>query len=94
VHITRTATASLVERWRLTATALTVAVLASMVWLAAPSLAATSGPFQIRAVHSGKCMDVRGGTNATADYAPVQQYQCLSEGQTNQQWYFHETGTG
>jgi hypothetical protein len=94
MHIPHTVPASLGQRWRLITAALTGAVLASMVWLAAPSLAATSGRFQIRAVHSDKCMDVRGGTNATADYTPVQQYQCLSGGQTNQWWYFHQTGDG
>jgi hypothetical protein len=50
------------------------------------------GPFNIRAVHSGKCLDVFQAK--LADVVPVQQYQCLGPGHTNQQWYFAATGDG
>jgi fermentation-respiration switch protein FrsA (DUF1100 family) len=94
MHIPHAATASLGQRWRLTAAALTVAALASMVWLASPSLAATYGPYNIRAAHSGKCLDVRSGIGATSDGVAVQQWTCLGPAQTNQQWYLADTGDG
>ncbi|ARE73305.1 hypothetical protein B6R96_04630 [Streptomyces sp. Sge12] len=48
----------------------------------------TYGPYFIRAVHSGKCLDVEGGTGATGDGVNVFQWSCLGSGQTNQQWAF------
>jgi hypothetical protein len=59
---------------------------------AAPS--AVFGPFNVRAAHSGKCMDVTGGPTAAGDGIRIQQYQCLGAAQTNQQWFFTETGDG
>lgn len=41
---------------------------------------------QIRAQHSGKCLDVTGGTAATGDGVPIQQWTSLGAGQTNQTW--------
>ncbi|MFD9359789.1 RICIN domain-containing protein, partial [Streptomyces sp. NPDC060031] len=41
------------------------------------SAQSTYGPFRIRAVHSGKCLDVAGGTSATGDGADVHQWTCL-----------------
>jgi hypothetical protein len=79
------------QRWRLAAAALTVTILASL-GLATSSLAATYGPYNIRAAHSNKCMDVRGGTGATGNGVVVQQWQCLGAGQTNQHWYLQDTG--
>ncbi len=38
------------------------------------------------AVHSDKCLDVTGGTGATRNGTPIQQYDCLGSTQTNQQW--------
>jgi hypothetical protein len=43
--------------------------------------------FNLVAAHSGRCADVTGGTGATDDYIPVQQYDCLGVDQTNQRWY-------
>jgi hypothetical protein len=44
--------------------------------------------FYLKAAHSGKCLDVRGGTAATANGAVVQQWDCLGYAQANQRWYF------
>jgi hypothetical protein len=43
---------------------------------------ATGSYFQLRARHSGKCLDVSG--SSTADGADIQQWACA--GGTNQQW--------
>ncbi|MFD9359788.1 RICIN domain-containing protein, partial [Streptomyces sp. NPDC060031] len=50
--------------------------------------------YDIRAVHSGKCLDVAGGTSATGDGADVHQWTCLGTAQTNQQWYLTDAGNG
>lgn len=50
--------------------------------------------FQIRAQHSGKCLDVTGGIGATGDGVPVQQWTCLGSGQLNQLWQLVDTGDG
>jgi hypothetical protein len=55
------------------------------------SLLADCGPseqssFQIVAMHSNKCLDVTGGTNATANGTRIQQWSCLGTSQTNQIW--------
>ena len=42
--------------------------------------------FQIVAAHSNKCLDVTGGTGATANGISVQQWDCLGTSQTNQIW--------
>ncbi|WP_412075983.1 RICIN domain-containing protein [Streptomyces xanthophaeus] len=47
-----------------------------------------NGRFHIRAVHSGKCLDVAGGTGAVGDGVNVHQWTCLGDAQTNQQWTF------
>ncbi|MFJ4778066.1 RICIN domain-containing protein [Streptomyces sp. NPDC088762] len=60
----------------------------------ARSAQSTYGPFRIRAVHSGKCLDVAGGTSATGDGADVFQWTCLGAAQTNQQWYLTDAGDG
>lgn len=54
----------------------------------------STGPLTIRAAHSKKCLDVTGGVGALGDGVPVQQWQCLGPGQTNQQWYLTATGDG
>jgi hypothetical protein len=54
----------------------------------------SSVPYQLRAAHSGRCMDVTGGTGATANGVAVQQYDCLGPSQTNQQWTFTPAGDG
>ncbi|WP_162907061.1 RICIN domain-containing protein [Allorhizocola rhizosphaerae] len=47
------------------------------------------------AAHSGRCLDVTGGTDATGNGVPVQQYDCLGSAQTNQVWSFeNETVVG
>lgn len=56
--------------------------------------AAVYGPFNIRALHSGKCLDVTGGPSATGDGVRVQHYACLGASQTNQHWYLVEAGNG
>jgi ribosomal protein S6E (S10) len=91
MNIPHKAGRSVAERWRLFAAAFGVVVLASM-GIAASSMAATYGPYNIRPAHSDKCMDVRGGSDGNG--APVQQWECLGAGQTNQQWYFRDTGDG
>jgi len=77
--------------WRLL-TALGLASVLGMTALAASASAATYGPYYIRAVNSGKCMDVKGGPSATANLTIVQQWTCW--GGTNQQWYLQDTGDG
>jgi hypothetical protein len=42
--------------------------------------------FFVKAGHSGKCLDVTGGVDATADGVPVQQWACVSFAQSNQRW--------
>jgi len=49
---------------------------------------AVFGPYNLRAVHSNKCLDVIGGPGATGNGVHVQQYDCLGFGQSNQRWYF------
>jgi hypothetical protein len=83
-----------VKRWWVSAAALTLGLLASM-GLAASSLAAPLlGPYNIRAAHSKKCMDVRGGAGAIGDGVDVLQWPCGGPAATNQQWYFEDTGDG
>jgi len=50
--------------------------------------ALAAGPVEgdIVAAHSGRCLDVTGGTGATANEVPIKQYDCLGAGQTNQVW--------
>ncbi|MFC5925023.1 RICIN domain-containing protein [Micromonospora vulcania] len=45
------------------------------------------GPFNIRAAHSQKCLDVMGGPAATGNGILIQQFDCLGAAQTNQLWY-------
>lgn len=46
------------------------------------------GSYNIWAAHSGKCLDVVGGTGAIGDGTDVQQFSCLGPAQTNQRWFF------
>ena len=48
--------------------------------------------YRISARHSGKLLDVAGGTSATANGANVQQW--VNSGQTNQQWILVDAGGG
>jgi hypothetical protein len=50
--------------------------------------ALAAGPVEgnIVAAHSGRCLDVTGGTGATANEVPIKQYDCLGAAQTNQIW--------
>ena len=57
--------------------------------LASPAQA-TSGPFALVAKHSGKCLDVTGGSMAAG--ASVKQYQC--NGGSNQKWLYIDSGIG
>jgi hypothetical protein len=57
-------------------------------------LAATSAPYNLRAAHSGRCLDVAGGPGATANGTGIQQWDCLGPGQSNQMWNFRPTGDG
>jgi glucosylceramidase len=50
--------------------------------------------YNIVATHSGKCLDVTGGTGATGNGVPIQQYTCLGSAQTNQQWRIVTTKLG
>jgi hypothetical protein len=67
--------------------------------LASASLA-TSGRGSIAAAatttivaqHSGKCLDVTGGPQATGNGAPLEQYKCT--GASNQSWTVNDTGAG
>ena len=43
--------------------------------------------FQVIAKHSNLCLDVTGGTGATGNGVPVQQFECRGLGQWNQLWY-------
>lgn len=47
---------------------------------------AGDGSYYITAAHSGKCLDVAGGTEATENGANVAQWTCLGFNQTNQRW--------
>lgn len=67
-------------------------LLALSVGSAYASAGGGSAPYHLRAAHSGKCMDVRGGTGATANNVVVQQYDCLGASQSNQQWTFTPAG--
>lgn len=53
---------------------------------------AVYGPFNVRAQNSNKCLDIAGGTGATGDGAPAIIWDCYGAAQTNQQWYFQDTG--
>ncbi|GAB3937366.1 hypothetical protein GCM10027614_15470 [Micromonospora vulcania] len=50
-------------------------------------MAQVLGPFNIRAAHSQKCLDVMGGPAATGNGILIQQFDCLGAAQTNQLWY-------
>jgi len=50
------------------------------------------GPFNVRAQNSNKCLDIAGGPGATGDGAPAIIWDCYGPAQTNQQWYFQDTG--
>ncbi|MBB5959615.1 hypothetical protein FHS29_006236 [Saccharothrix tamanrassetensis] len=52
------------------------------------------GPFNVRAAHSDKCLEVLGGTGATGNGVQVQQWACMGPAQTNQHWYFTDSGDG
>jgi hypothetical protein len=54
--------------------------------------AAVYGPFNIRAQNSNKCLDIAGGPGATGDGVVTQIWDCYGPTQTNQQWYFRDTG--
>ncbi len=57
-------------------------------------LAAVSVPYNLRAAHSGRCLDVAGGPGATINGAAIQQFDCLGPGQSNQMWNFRPAGDG
>jgi hypothetical protein len=61
---------------------------------ASAAVLAITGPFTIRAVHSGKCLDVAGGPGATGNGVRVEQFRCLGAAQTNQHWYLHTAVSG
>jgi hypothetical protein len=88
MYILCTAHRMLARRTRLTAAVIAAASL-SLAGFAIPSLASTYGPFNLRAVHSNRCMDVRGGIGATGVGTVVQQWACLGPAQTNQLWIAH-----
>jgi hypothetical protein len=46
----------------------------------------------VLALHSHKCLDVVGGPGATANGTPLQQWDCLGFGQTNQRWITQGNG--
>ncbi|WP_433259845.1 RICIN domain-containing protein [Actinosynnema sp. CS-041913] len=50
------------------------------------------GPFNIRAQNSNKCLDIAGGPGARSDGDPAIIWDCYGINQTNQQWYFRDTG--
>jgi hypothetical protein len=49
-------------------------------------LAAAAVTGNVVARHSGRCLDVIGGTGATGNGVGIQQYDCLGSAQTNQIW--------
>ncbi len=53
---------------------------------------AVYGPFQVRAQNSNKCLDIAGGPGARRDGDPAIIWDCLGINQTNQLWYFRDTG--
>jgi len=77
--------------WRLLP-ALALASALGLTALAASASAQPIGPFELVAENSGKCMDVRGGPNATANGSVIQQWGCWNG--PNQQWYFTAVGNG
>jgi glucosylceramidase len=100
MHITHALAQVLPGRWRSAVATLGVAFCSTIVLAiaglalagTAQALAETHGPYNIRAAHSDKCMDVRAAGSADGD--PVQQWRCLGAGQTNQQWFLTDTGDG
>lgn len=44
------------------------------------------GRFQLRAAHSGSCLDIAGGVGSLGNGANAQQWRCLGAAQTNQLW--------
>lgn len=54
--------------------------------------ASTDGYYRVVSVNSGKCLDVYGGSGATADGTRVTQWAC--HGGTNQQWRLQDAGGG
>jgi hypothetical protein len=51
-------------------------------------------PFNLRAAHSGRCLDVINGPTNVANGAAIQQYDCLGAAQSNQMWTFSPAGDG
>jgi hypothetical protein len=51
--------------------------------------------FQIKSQDTGsRCLDVRGGPGSVGNATPVQVYDCLGVGQTNQLWIFVSSDNG
>src|SRR3954470_15773700 len=67
---------------------------AASVLVLACATPAAAAPYNIRAAHSGKCLDVAGGPGATANGTGLQQYDCLGAAQSNQMFTFTPTGDG
>jgi hypothetical protein len=65
-----------------------IAAALAAIGLASSASAATT----VVAQHSSKCLDVRGGPQATNDGAPLEQWTCT--GASNQSWTFNDTGAG
>jgi ricin-type beta-trefoil lectin protein/putative metal-binding protein len=65
-----------------------------LIWCAAPVARAAAAPYNLRAAHSGRCLDVTGGPGAIANGTGIQQWDCLGPGQSNQMWNFKPSGDG
>lgn len=59
-----------------------------------PVRVGNTGSYQLVAVHSGKCLDVAGGTGALASETNIHQWSCVGPAQTNQLWKLQPDGAG
>lgn len=76
-----------VQQWQCLGTAQT-----NQQWYLTPS--GDGSTYYVTARHSGKCLDVTGGTGSTANGIPVQQWKCLGYGQSNQRWRLYPSADG
>jgi hypothetical protein len=66
-----------------------IAMLFAMLMGSSSAFAATT---TIVSKYSGKCLDVRGGANATGNGAPIEQWTCAGPTATNQIWTLKDMG--
>ncbi|HEY8101101.1 MAG TPA: RICIN domain-containing protein [Burkholderiaceae bacterium] len=61
-------------------------------WALTVPAATATATTQVISVHSGKCLDVTGGTAATGNGVPIEQWTC--SGQSNEAWTVKDMGNG